>query len=159
MVVEAEYRSGSLVTARRARELGRHTMGVPGPVTSGLSGGVHELLREGACPVGNADEIIELVGAMGEFAPRPRGPVVARDLLDSLAAAVLEAVPGRGGDTERVARNAGVDRDRTLGKLYELQALGFVRRQGDQWRVTDPPSTSGLPKPPGRRPAMRRGGP
>ncbi|MGW3728039.1 DNA-processing protein DprA, partial [Streptomyces sp. NPDC000851] len=45
VVVEAAYRSGSLVTARAAQRLGRHTMGVPGPTTSGLSAGVHELLR------------------------------------------------------------------------------------------------------------------
>lgn len=45
VVVEAEYRSGSLVTARSALRLGRFTMGVPGPATSGLSAGVHELLR------------------------------------------------------------------------------------------------------------------
>lgn len=45
VVVEAEYRSGSLVTARSAQRLGRFTMGVPGPATSGLSAGVHELLR------------------------------------------------------------------------------------------------------------------
>lgn len=45
VVVEAEYRSGSLVTARNAQRLGRFTMGVPGPATSGLSAGVHELLR------------------------------------------------------------------------------------------------------------------
>lgn len=159
VVVEAEYRSGSLVTARRARELGRYTMGVPGPVTSGLSTGVHQLLREGACLVSDADEVAELVGDMGELAPERRGPVVARDLLDSLTAGVLEAVPGRGGNTECVALNAGLGRDRTLGKLYELQSLGFVERRGDRWQLADPPSTSGIPKPPGRRPAVRRGGP
>ncbi len=38
VVVEAAYRSGSLVTARAAQRLGRHTMGVPGPATSALSG-------------------------------------------------------------------------------------------------------------------------
>ncbi|MEU1825247.1 MULTISPECIES: DNA-processing protein DprA [Streptomyces] len=159
VVVEAEYRSGSLVTARRARELGRHTMGVPGPVTSGLSAGVHELLREGACLVTDADEITELIGDMGELAPERRGPVLARDLLPEAAARTLEAVPGQGGaELALIARNAGMGRDRTLGSLYELQALGFVERLGDQWQLADVTSTSGTPKPLGRRPGVRRGG-
>lgn len=49
VVVEAAYRSGALVTARAAQRLGRFTMGVPGPATSALSAGVHELLRGRPC--------------------------------------------------------------------------------------------------------------
>ncbi|MBB4891041.1 DNA processing protein [Streptomyces olivoverticillatus] len=159
VVVEAEYRSGSLVTARRALGLGRHTMGIPGPVTSGLSAGVHEILREGACLVTDADEVAELVGGMGELAPERRGPVVPRDLLEPMAARALEAVPGRGGaDAGLIARQAGMSGPRALAKLYELQALGFVERQGDLWQLADAASTSGIPKPPGRRPGVRRGG-
>ncbi|MGK5642900.1 DNA-processing protein DprA [Streptomyces sp. URMC 126] len=158
VVVEAEYRSGSLVTARRARALGRHTMGVPGPVTSGLSAGVHELLREGATLVTDADEVAELVGAMGELAPERRGPAVPRDLLAPQAAAVLEAVPGPGGDTARIALNAGLSRDTTLGRLYELHGLGFVARRGDHWRPLAQASTSVPSKPLGRRSPVRRGG-
>ncbi|MEH6376092.1 DNA-processing protein DprA [Streptomyces sp. KLMMK] len=159
VVVEAEYRSGSLVTARRARLLGRQTMGVPGPVTSGLSAGVHELLREDAALVTDADEITELVGGIGDLAPERRGPVVARDLLAPAAAVVLEAVPGGGGgDGGLIARNAGLSRDQTLARLYELQSLGFVERRGDHWKLAAPPSTSDTSKPPGRRPSARRGG-
>ncbi|WP_221902599.1 MULTISPECIES: DNA-processing protein DprA [Streptomyces] len=158
VVVEAEYRSGSLVTARRARALGRHTMGIPGPVTSGLSAGVHELLREGATLVTDADEVAELVGAIGELAPERRGPAVPRDLLAPQTAAVLEAVPGSGGDTARIALNAGLSRDTTLGRLYELHGLGFVARRGDHWRPVARASTSVPSKPLGRRPSMRRGG-
>ncbi|PHQ49690.1 DNA-protecting protein DprA [Streptomyces cinnamoneus] len=159
VVVEAELRSGSLVTARRAIELGRHTMGVPGPVTSGLSAGVHELLREGASLVTGAADVIELVGSIGDLAPERRGPVVPRDLLDADAARVLEAVPGRGGaGVAAVAREAGTGAERALAKLYELQALGFVERLGDLWQLADASSTSDTPKPPGRRPGARRGG-
>nr|WP_229322508.1 DNA-processing protein DprA [Streptomyces sp. UNOC14_S4] len=159
VVVEAEYRSGALVTARRARELGRYTMGIPGPVTSGLSAGVHELLREGACLVTDAAEIGELVGDIGELAPERRGPVVARDLLAPALASALEAVPGgAGGDLGTVARNAGLARDRALRALHELRALGFVERRDDHWKLADRTSTSDMGKPPGRRRSVRRGG-
>lgn len=137
VVVEAQLRSGSLVTARRAAELGRITMGVPGSVTSALSAGVHEMLRDGAQLVTDAADVIELVGAVGEdLAPERHGPVLPRDLLGPAAAAVLEALPGRGGaDVRRIAREAGRDPDETLGRLQELHALGFVERDGSHWRL------------------------
>ncbi|MFF3834897.1 DNA-processing protein DprA [Streptomyces sp. NPDC002458] len=137
VVVEAEYRSGSLVTARNAQRLGRFTMGVPGPATSGLSAGVHELLRGEGVLVTDAAEITELVGEIGEVAPARSGPVLPRDLLDAASARVLEALPGTGAmDGRDVARSAGASMDEALGRLYELHSLGFVEREGDRWRLT-----------------------
>ncbi len=137
VVVEARRRSGSLVTARWARELGRVTMGVPGPVTSGLSEGVHELLRGEARLVTDAAEVMELTGAMGDdLAPVRSGPVLPRDLLAPATAAVLDALPGRGAaDTRRVAEDAGRGLDETAERLHELHALGFVERDGPRWRL------------------------
>ncbi|MFJ4499445.1 DNA-processing protein DprA [Streptomyces sp. NPDC088864] len=137
VVVEAEYRSGSLVTARAAQRLGRFTMGVPGPATSGLSAGVHELLRGEAALVTDAAEVAELVGDIGDLAPPRSGPVLTRDLLDPVAARVLDALPGRGpADAREAARVAGTSADEALAKLYELHSLGFVERLGEGWRLT-----------------------
>ncbi|MFC9296392.1 DNA-processing protein DprA [Streptomyces sp. NPDC057011] len=154
VVVEAAHRSGSLVTARRARQLGRITMGVPGPATSGLSAGVHELLRGEAALVTDAAEVIELVGSIGELAPERRGPVVARDLLDRETARVLEALPaGRPVDVEHVALASGTGADEVIGRLYELHSLGFVERQGDGWQLTRRTPSGGT-----QTGATRRGG-
>ncbi|MEU6272680.1 DNA-processing protein DprA [Streptomyces populi] len=137
VVVEAAYRSGALVTARAAQRLGRFTMGVPGPVTSALSAGVHELLRGEAVLVSDAAEVAELVGDMGELAPDRRGPVLPRDLLEPGAERVLAALPARDpAGTEEIARRAVTSPDDALGRLYELRALGFVERHGDGWKLT-----------------------
>lgn len=137
VVVEAAYRSGALVTARSAQALGRFTMGVPGPATSGLSAGVHELLRGDGVLVTDAAEIVELVGDMGELAPERRGPVVPRDLLAPDAARVLAALPARGSASAReIALGAGTVVDEAIGRLYELRSLGFVERHGDGWQLT-----------------------
>ncbi|MET8680804.1 DNA-processing protein DprA [Streptomyces sp. NPDC004647] len=151
VVVEAKYRSGSLVTARQAQKLGRFTMGVPGPVTSGLSAGVHKLLRGEAALVTDAAEVTELVGSIGDLAPEGRGPVVPRDLLDPVSARVLEALPAwTGADPGRIARGACTGYDDALAKLYELQSLGFVERHGERWQLARYPRGSGID---------RRGGP
>ncbi|MEW1611151.1 MULTISPECIES: DNA-processing protein DprA [unclassified Streptomyces] len=149
VVVEAEYRSGSLVTARQAQRLGRFVMGVPGPATSGLSAGVHELLRGEGVLVTDASEVAELVGDIGDLAPDRRGPVLPRDRLDPVAARVLDALPYHGPtDARALARSAGTSADEALGRLYELHSLGFVEREGDGWRLTRSPMT---------RPSLRGG--
>jgi DNA processing protein len=137
VVVEAAYRSGSLVTARAAQRLGRHTMGVPGPATSGLSAGVHELLRGGAALVTDAAEVVELVGDMGELAPDRCGPVLPRDLLEPAARRVLAALPGKGAAAPyEIARGAQTTEDDAIARLYELRSLGYVERHGDGWKLT-----------------------
>jgi DNA processing protein len=137
VVVEAAYRSGSLVTARAAQRLGRHTMGVPGPATSGLSAGVHELLRQEAVLVTDAAEVVELVGDMGELAPDRRGPALPRDFLEPGARRVLAALPARRtAAVDELAREARTTPDDAVARLYELLALGYVERHGDGWKLT-----------------------
>ncbi|MFJ8086095.1 DNA-processing protein DprA [Streptomyces sp. NPDC096205] len=137
VVVEAAHRSGSLVTARAAARLGRHTMGVPGPATSGLSAGVHELLRGEAVLVTDAAEVVELVGAMGQLAPERRGPVLPRDLLAPATRRVLAALPARrAAAPDEIARGAQTTEDDAIARLYELRALGYVERHGDGWKLT-----------------------
>ncbi|MBP0456215.1 DNA-processing protein DprA [Streptomyces montanisoli] len=144
VVVEAAYRSGSLSTVRCAQRLGRLAMGVPGPVTSGLSAGVHELLRGEGALVTDAEEVIELVGAMGELAPGKRGPDIPRDLLRPDCARVLEALPAKGTDrVAEVAREAGATTDEALARLFELHSLGFVERHSDTWRPAAPRQGTG----------------
>ncbi len=59
LVVEAAARGGSLVTARHASSVGRPVMAVPGPVTSAMSAGCHQLIREqNAIAVTNAADIL-----------------------------------------------------------------------------------------------------
>ncbi|MGW1985713.1 DNA-processing protein DprA [Streptomyces collinus] len=137
VVVEAACRSGSLVTARAAARLGRLTMGVPGPVTSGLSAGVHDMLRGEAVLVTDAAEVVEVVGDMGELAPPRRGPVLPRDLLEPAARAVLAALPGdRVAPVGEIACDAATTPDDAIARLYELRALGYVERHGDGWKLT-----------------------
>ncbi|MFR9674594.1 DNA-processing protein DprA [Streptomyces sp. TR06-5] len=147
VVIEARSRSGSLVTAHRARDLGRLVMGVPGPVTSGLSAGVHHLLRQDGVLVTNPDEVVEMVGVMGELAPERRGPVLPRDLLPPETARVLEALPARGAlDLGQLAVAAGMAPDRVRARLHELRALGHVEAVGGRWMLGPRPDRGPQPR-------------
>ncbi|MFI9811418.1 DNA-processing protein DprA [Saccharothrix variisporea] len=62
VVVEAGRRSGAAAIARTSASLGRRVYGVPGPITSTLSVGVHELLRDGPARLATAVADVELDG-------------------------------------------------------------------------------------------------
>lgn len=62
LIIEAAEGSGSLITARLALEQGREVFAVPGPVTSDLSKGPINLIRQGAIAVSSPDEVLEELG-------------------------------------------------------------------------------------------------
>jgi DNA processing protein len=63
LVVQATPRSGSLDTARHARDLGRPVFAVPGPVFAPLSWGPHSLLRSGALLAGHPQDVVDALSA------------------------------------------------------------------------------------------------
>lgn len=62
IVVEAGHKSGALLTARNALDLGRIVAAVPGPIDSPHSAGTNELLRDGAQVIATADDALALAG-------------------------------------------------------------------------------------------------
>jgi DNA processing protein len=132
VVVEAAARSGALQTLRRAGELGRHRMAVPGPVTSAMSVGCHEQLRDpGVNLVTGVPHILDLVGSVGaDLAPAARGPEHPRDGLDPTERRLLDALLIRKPlPSEEVAARAGVDARAAMRILPALVDRGFARRR------------------------------
>ncbi|MFG2104295.1 DNA-processing protein DprA [Micromonospora echinaurantiaca] len=143
VLVEAAARSGAAQTTHRAIALGKPGMVVPGPVTSAMSVGAHELLREypKARVVTGVAHVLEEVGPIGELAPVARGPQRPADLLDDEARSVVEAFPRRSTvAVDVLAARAGVDVRTTLRKLSMLEELALVVRREDGYRLAPPPA-------------------
>lgn len=138
VVVEAGLRSGAANTAAWARSLGRGVCAVPGPVTSAASAGCHELLRrEGTVLVTRAQEIVEVMGRMGELADEVEHPGTPLDGLTGVQRSIYEALPGRGTRTvDEIGVEAGVPAAQVLGPLTMLEIDGLVERHEGQWRLT-----------------------
>lgn len=139
VVVEAALRSGALNTANWADRLHRPLMGVPGPVTSAPSEGVHQLIRTGAASlVTTGHEVLEMVGAAGSHLVTPaRGETRPRDRLTLKQQQVLDAVPvSAGAAVDSVARTAGLGLVEVRSALTKLHRLDLVERSGAGWRLS-----------------------
>jgi DNA processing protein len=137
VVVEAGARSGAANTAAWARALGRNVCAVPGPVTSGASVGCHRLLRDGeATLVTRAEDVVELVGRMGELAPVEEGPSSPLDACTDAERRVYDALPKRGArSADEVAVAAGIPAYQVIGPLAMLEVAGLVAQEDGRWKV------------------------
>jgi DNA processing protein len=139
VVVEAAARSGALNTAGWATRLNRHLMGVPGPVTSAQSQGVHQLIRSGAASlVTYGDEVLEIVGESGtHLVTQPRGPSRPRDRVTPRDARVLDAVPlASPAPVDSIATTAGMALLDVQAALRRLVRDGLVELSERGWRLT-----------------------
>jgi len=121
VVVEAAKTGGALITARRALAQGREVFAVPGDVDRSTSEGCNRVIRDGAVPVFDAEDLIEAVSLV--LGP-PRTP------------APLDNVPADGEPVDdlvgRTIDELAVERpvSEVLARVARLEALGIVRREG-----------------------------
>jgi DNA processing protein len=124
VVVEAGERSGSLVTAHQAGELGRVVGAVPGRITSSQAVGPHRLLAGGAKLVGGAQDVLDaLFGSGARSAPTRQ-----RSRLDAQLERLLTAISS-GHDTLAALTRAGFDAADCLAGVSALELAGYVRRE------------------------------
>jgi DNA processing protein len=141
VVVEAAERSGSLITAGFAADLGREVCAVPGKITSPTSAGAHRLLRDGATLVERWSDVVQEL-------PEPWRRRVRAAAVSSIAS----SLPPEGSDEarvlsilmvdeaqhiERVIARAGLDAAR-VGAILTALELGDNARQlaGQRWIAT-----------------------
>lgn len=143
VVIEAALRSGSRTTAREAADMLRPVMAFPGPVTSAMSAGCHDLLREQqAVLVTGAEDIEEMLRGFTEpdevldgSSDQRRSPDGVDAAPDSAEGRVLAAVSTtRGVALERLVGQTGLTPTDVLIVLGLLEARGLVRRTDRGWR-------------------------
>ncbi len=147
LVVQAAPRSGSLLTARWALDLGREVWAIPGRIFDERSLGPNALIRDGAPLVQHPREILEtllpsIVGGAGAFLDRPapqsscvpsggesREEGEWEPLPSGFPGAVLAALPpGTLRLPEEIAAGLEAPVDQVLGALLELELGGRIRR-------------------------------
>ncbi len=122
VVVEADERSGALITARLALDEGRDVLAVPGSVFSRLSAGPNGLLRAGAAPVLSADDVLAVLGLP------PRHPAAGGEEEPALLALIPA---GEATTVDHLAAASGQPIARVLEELLALELAGRVAREAD----------------------------
>jgi DNA processing protein len=135
VVVEAAEKSGALITAGFAAELGREVLAIPGRVNSPESRGAHRLIQDGAALVQDADEVIAALPARWQACVKeatgrePRGgaaPAAPAERGDS--GRVLAALGEDPVTIDDVIERSGVAAGRATALLLELELAGRVRQ-------------------------------
>jgi DNA processing protein len=123
VVVEASERSGSSITADYAERCGRMVGAVPGNVNSWLSAGTNRLIFDGATPIRDAQDVLDVlvgVGA-GAIAVRGAGPPLDDELLP-----VLDLVEAGEASADGLANASGMTARDAAVALGRLELLGYV---------------------------------
>lgn len=118
IVVEAGNRSGALITARLADEIGRAVFALPGDVGRATSAGTNGLIKDGVPLVTSASDAARLLGWAIE-APS----CTEDDPVDPLLALLYRAA-----DVDELSARSGLDAASLLARLTLLEVRGLVQR-------------------------------
>ncbi|OGS60145.1 MAG: DNA protecting protein DprA [Elusimicrobia bacterium RIFOXYB2_FULL_62_6] len=143
LVVEGDYSSGALITARAALEQGREVLALPGPVDSAMSRGPNMLLKNGAALAESALDIIAALPAEALFGLKTSGLAEKGDKPearlkglspDAVAAyrAIRESREGQGVDG--LAEKLGWPVQRIAAALFELEAASLITPCADKYK-------------------------
>jgi DNA processing protein len=131
VVVEARERSGALITADFALELGRDVFAVPGEITSALSAGTNDLVRQGAAPLTSVRDVLDVLGI--DLAP-PASAVA----VSEAAAAVLALLTEGALAADDLTRAGGLSSGEVAAALVELELVGLVTQADGVYRSFSP---------------------
>ena len=131
VVVEANEKSGSLITAACALRQGRDVMAVPGSVLNGRNRGSHLLLRDGAKVVETADDILEDMGWNSSLPAADYRSVLeaGRKLLNS-DPLLSKMDAGEVYGLDDLVKATGTSASKLLPRLMELELLGYIEAPG-----------------------------
>ena len=151
LVVEAALRSGSLITARVASEIGRPVAALPGSIHSSQSKGCHAMIKKGAQLVETADELLnEAMASLSEHKMICFPDMLQEDdsVCDDFLNCDRDTATGLSEELERLlvcvghdpihtdslACQLGLNSEDTLAALTELELMGLVLGEsGNRW--------------------------
>ncbi|HXA37770.1 MAG TPA: DNA-processing protein DprA [Phenylobacterium sp.] len=126
VVVEAELRSGSLITARLAAEQGREVLAVPGSPLDPRAKGTNDLIRQGAALCEGAEDVLRALDGLRSLREPDRryDDAAAGDPDDALRAAVAALISPTPVSRDEIVRATGAPAPAVFAALVELALAG-----------------------------------
>lgn len=127
VVMEADIRSGSLITARLAGEYGRDVFAVPGSVLADNHAGCHRLIRDGAILLERAEELLVQLGLQADKTTQLRAGKQYHPT-DAEEAKILVAMRGEAVHLDLLAETCGLTLPELSPILLRLELQGVIER-------------------------------
>lgn len=129
VIVEATKNSGSLITASLALEQGRELFAVPGSINSFKSMGCHYLIKQGACLIENADDILEALGMNYPSVPKTDTfREMTPDGMDDGESALYNIIGDYPVHIDQIARAGKMTPGEVSSLLMKMELKGFIRQ-------------------------------
>lgn len=151
LVVEAAARSGSLITAKQALDLGKEVFAIPGSIHTTVSKGCHDLIKQGAKLVDCAQDILEELRDLPAVdwhtasAPHLLNPPSALEPLlenEQIGTSTLRVLDHLGQDPvglDELQIRSGLSTSQLQAELFQLELNGTLGRlQGGLYQKLSP---------------------
>ncbi len=136
LVVEAAFKSGSLITARLANEQGREVFAIPGSVHNPLSQGCHALIQQGAKLTGQISDILEEFGHLSASYPNTFPAITtttetpSENTLPLIDPLLLETMGFEPISIDTLVERSGLTAEAVSSMLLTLELQGIVASSG-----------------------------
>jgi DNA processing protein len=122
LAVECRNSSGVLNTVRWAADQGREVLAVPGTIMAETSLGTNQLIKDGARPVTQLEDLLEALNVAPRTGARPEAPL---SDADRMLLAHLSEIPVH---IDALAEQAGQPMPRLLSQLLDMEIRGIIRQ-------------------------------
>jgi len=138
LIVEAGEKSGSLITANWAKKFGRKVFALPGQITSLVSTGTNQLIKEGAEILIRADNILEYFELNGSSALTEPAEVGPREVFprSSLEDKIINHLQREPMEMDLLARNLQTETAELGRTISMMEIKGQIKKENGKYYVS-----------------------
>lgn len=141
LVIEGDYSSGALITARHALVQGKEVMALPGRVDNPLSNGPNKLLKDGASPVSSFSDVLDAMPfyLSGKYivGEKKEEKSLSRELEGDIRKIYDFISKNPGINPDELSSASGFPVSKIFNLLFELETSGVISQRAGRYYTAD----------------------
>ncbi len=127
IVIEAKEKSGSLITAHLALDQGKEVFALPGNINSIYSGGTNRLIKDGARPLLDIDDIIEEIYELQINMDKKKRESIDYLSLSDTEVSIIKIIEEGPAHCDTIAMRTGIEISNVMSILTILELKGLIK--------------------------------